>query len=427
MVTVSCILTSYNKPETIASAIESVINQTFQDWELLIMDDNSNENIVKIIQRYLDDPRIEYFNSNIQDSERYRTTRYATLINEAIPKLRGKYITYLTDDNMFLPQRFNNMVDVLKRNSKIEIVYSKQLVKWFESNGKAKYEFIRRTRGVLTKAAGIVDHCSIMHTKKIINEIYRKYGGYWDDNPIYWFNGDATFWNRLTNIKPMHPIPEVLDIALKEPNSFQRLYAYLPKTIPNGTLVRGPSTDVYIIDNQERRKITDEVFLKLNYNDNQIVKIPDPFLFKYNEGTAIDINVFLNSSLLPNQRLIKALKNQTVYYFQRNKKHLIRNEKTFKDFKFKRDQIISISDDLVNQLLDGEPIEPLSNNMTTLPDGILFDDKINYYISFNNLLHPIEKRVAIKLKLPVTDPVRIGTSFLCKFNHGEPFNWHFVY
>ena len=43
MPTVSVILTSYNKPNTVGKAIESVINQTYHDWELFIMDDHSND------------------------------------------------------------------------------------------------------------------------------------------------------------------------------------------------------------------------------------------------------------------------------------------------------------------------------------------------------------------------------------------------
>ena len=44
---VSVILTSYNKPHTIGKAIESVLDQTYQNWELFIMDDNSNEETVQ--------------------------------------------------------------------------------------------------------------------------------------------------------------------------------------------------------------------------------------------------------------------------------------------------------------------------------------------------------------------------------------------
>ncbi len=97
---ISIILTSYNKPSLINQVIESVLMQTYKEWELFIMDDNSCPETINIIKNYLDDPRIYYENSFIQDNERYKTTRYATLINKALPLTRGEYICYLTDDTM---------------------------------------------------------------------------------------------------------------------------------------------------------------------------------------------------------------------------------------------------------------------------------------------------------------------------------------
>ncbi|EIJ81320.1 maturation of the outermost layer of the spore [Bacillus methanolicus PB1] len=420
---VSVILTSYNKPKTIGNAIESVLNQTFGNWELFIMDDHSQKETVEIIKRYINDPRIHYFNSYIQDSERYKTTRYATLINEAIPKTKGKYITYLTDDNIFLPERLETMARVLNQNPDIEIVYSQQLVKTIDENGKVEREKIRKTYGVLKNPIGLVDHCSIMHTRSIADKIYKEYGSYWEDDPAYWFNGDAAFWTRLTNFKPFYPIPKTLDIALKDAQSFQRLYHHLPKNIPNGTLVRSPSSDTYIIDNQERRKIDPEVFGKLKYDVDKIVTIPDPFLFKYKEGVSVDNQVFFDYSLFPDQRLIISPNNPAVFYFQNGKKHHVKNEKAFSDFKFQWDKIVIVSDNLLNQIPSGNFIEELSMNITFLPDGVLFNCDNNFYISLNNHLHPIEKRVATKLNLPVANPVRINRNIVAKFKQGEPFKW----
>ncbi|MDE3838794.1 maturation of the outermost layer of the spore [Bacillus methanolicus] len=424
---ISIILTSYNKPDTIDIAIESVLAQFFDNWELFIMDDNSNQRTVEIIQRYLNHPKIFYFNSNIQDSERYKTTRYATLINNAIPKTKGKYITYLTDDNIFLPDRLETMARVLSKNPNIEIVYSQQLVRTIDEYGRVKRETVRKTYGVLKNPIGLVDHCSIMHTRSIADKIYKEYGNYWDDDPAYWFNGDAAFWNRLTKFKPFYPIPKTLDIALKGTQSFQRLYNHLPKIIPNGTLVKSPSSDIYIINNQERRKIHPEVFEKLKYDEDKIVAIPDPFLFKYNQGVPVDNQVFLNYALFPDQRLIKSPNHPAVYYTQRNKKHLIKNEKAFSDFKFQWDKIVIVSDNLLTQIPSGNLIDDLSMNIANLPDGVLFNCENNFYISFNNHLHPIEKRVAIKLNLPVTNPVKIDHSIFVKFKQGEPFKWQIAF
>ena len=67
---VSIILTSYNKPKYLQKAIESVIQQTHDLWELFIMDDHSNEETTAVIHKYLHDRRIQYHNSFVQPADR---------------------------------------------------------------------------------------------------------------------------------------------------------------------------------------------------------------------------------------------------------------------------------------------------------------------------------------------------------------------
>jgi spore maturation protein CgeD len=414
---ISVILTSYNKANSVGKAIESVLNQTSGNWELFIMDDNSNQETVSVINKYTKDKRIVYYNSHIQDSERFKTTRYATLINTVIPKTTGKYITYLTDDNLFLPNRFQIMVELMERFPSIEIVYSQQLIKWLDENGQVKKEMVRYTKGVLTNASEKVDHCSIMHTRSLLDKVIGEFGSYWDDNPAYWLCGDAAFWNRLTKFASFFPLPKTLDISIKSTDSFQRLYTYLPENIPDGTLIKGPNTDIFIIENQERRKIFPDVFTKLKYEINKVVNIPDPFVFKYTEGPSVEMNQ------MPNQRLIKAKDHPKVYYIQNNQKYPIKSEKVFHDYKFEFAKIIIVDEEVLTALPEGLPIEEIENT-NIIPDGVLFNLNSDFYLSIHNRLHPIDGLVANKLNLPVINPVNVGASFLAKFKKGEPISWH---
>ena len=417
---VSVILTSYNKPLTIGKAIDSVINQTHQNWELFIMDDNSNIDTVNIIKSYLTDSRIKYFNSHILDKDRYKTTRYATLINEAIPKSCGEYITYLTDDNIFLSQRLETMVNFLQSYQQIDIVYSIQLVKWLDEKTGVQCEGIRRTYANLKNPAGVVDHCSVMHTRRIAEEVFRKYGNYWDDHPDNWNHGDAVFWKRLVEFKPFYPIRKILDISWKGEESFQRLYTHMAKTIPDGTLVKGLSPDIFLIEKQVRRKLHPHTLGELKYDINRVVRIPDPFLFKYHEGAPIDHRVFEDNALFPNQRLITLSENSTFYYIQNNKKHLIPSNKVFHDYKFNIQQAVVVSSNLLDKFPNGTPFEKINDRTHILPEGILFKCNHNFYIYFNHYLHQIEEHVALKLKLPITEPVFLNPVLLTKYKQGKP-------
>ena len=419
---VSIILTSYNKPKTISKAIESVLQQTYTNWELFIMDDNSDQEIVNIINRFLSDPRIHYINSNIQNHDRYKTTRYATLINQAIPLTTGKYLTYLTDDNLYLPARLLIMVKTIEENPHIDIVYSQQMVRSYNDNSNLEKEIIRKTYGIMYNPAGLVDHCSVMHTREIANQIYNKYGNYWDDGPASWFNGDAAFWNRLVKFKPFHPISEILDIAIKEPNSFQRLYQYLPHTIPDGILIQSPSSDIYLLDGQKRRKITTDVFEKLRYNLKSVVKIPDPFLYKYEEGNIIDNRVLSNPKLFPTQRIIKSPRALEMYYIQKGKKHRI-SIRAFKDYYFNKNEIVVIEEEFINQFSNGLSILEITSAKSILPNGILFKAGIHYFLSLNFCLHPIDKKVAIKLGFSLEKSVKVSRRFISMFQKGELLTW----
>lgn len=402
-------------------AIKSVLCQTFQNWELFIMDDNSNQETIKVIKKYLDHPKIHFLNSHVKDGDRYKTTRYATLINHAIPLTKGKYLTYLTDDNIYLPNRLEEMTKFFTKFPMLDIVYSEQYVQGVDDNGKVLWKATRKAKNILTNPVGLVDHCSVMHTRRIADLVFRKFGSYWDDDPSVWQFGDAAFWKRLTAFQPFYPIPKVLDIAYKTPQSFQTLFTHLPKHLPDGTLVRALLPDVYLIDNQFRRRICSSTLSALKYKSNQIVNIPDPFLFKYKEGPPVDKDALSNPGLFPNLRLVYSSTNNQVYYIQQNKKHIVA-DKMIKEYKFDLRQAIKVDNQLLVGIPDGGTFEAVSKT-SLLPDGVLFFDGKDYYLSMKNKLHPIDEVVIIKLLLPVSDPVTIDRVFIKNFELGEPFSW----
>lgn len=191
---VSVIMTSYNKPEFIEEAVDSVVNQTFHDWELLIMDDKSGPEVYQILSKYVKDPRITLFNSHIDESERYKTARYATLINAAFPMTEGKYITYLVDDDKYYPDRLQVLTDYMEANPEHSIVYHALENIDVEGNPGG----VRGVKGILdgkteeTQAFNYVDHNAVMHVRQLFADVHG-----WYDVPGVWGGADAYFWRRL--------------------------------------------------------------------------------------------------------------------------------------------------------------------------------------------------------------------------------------
>ena len=93
---ISVITTSYNYSEYISQTIESVLAQTFSDWELIVVDDASSDNSVEIIKKYCDDKRIKLIchdkNKGLKES-----------IKTALKYAKGEWIAFVESDDSIVP------------------------------------------------------------------------------------------------------------------------------------------------------------------------------------------------------------------------------------------------------------------------------------------------------------------------------------
>jgi glycosyltransferase involved in cell wall biosynthesis len=203
---VSVILNSYNRPRRVREAIRSIQAQTYTNWELIVVDDNSNEQTQEVLKEIeTRDKRIKIIQTNVKPEDRHKTARYATCINLAIPLLKGELVTYLTDDDIYYPHRFESMVPYFQ-NQDIFVVYGKQNVIHEDGEGNILKSYTRGQVGVTKAPAGFIDHNSIMHRVSCF-----QLTGLWDDQPIYWWAGDASFFSILSNHWSFYPVPMITD------------------------------------------------------------------------------------------------------------------------------------------------------------------------------------------------------------------------
>ena len=93
----SVVIPTYNRANILGKAIESILGQTYTNWELIIVDDGSTDNTREIVTNY-DDNRIRYF---YKENEERSIAR-----NYGITKTRGDYVSFLDDDDYYLPRFF---------------------------------------------------------------------------------------------------------------------------------------------------------------------------------------------------------------------------------------------------------------------------------------------------------------------------------
>jgi glycosyltransferase involved in cell wall biosynthesis len=120
----SVVIPSYNHEKYIGKAIESVINQTLKDWELIIVDDGSKDGSVEIIKKYAEiDPRIRLFKQANHDAP--------YTINRGINLSKGKYIAILNSDDLFDPKKLEECQKYLAEGN--DFVFGK--LKIIDENG----------------------------------------------------------------------------------------------------------------------------------------------------------------------------------------------------------------------------------------------------------------------------------------------------
>lgn len=190
---VSVILTSYNKAKYLSQAIESVLNQTFKDFELLIVDDNSDDGSWEIIQKFkAQDDRVKAFKTDLDPSgHSIDMNRYTHNINLMWPKAEGDYISYLCDDDWYLPTRLERMVEFLDFNPGVFVCYGIQQIANMEGD-EVKMGPLRNSPKILYDAVCKVDHSSVMHRKECFGVV-----GGWPEEKKTWRIGDAYFWAKL--------------------------------------------------------------------------------------------------------------------------------------------------------------------------------------------------------------------------------------
>lgn len=117
MCKVSVVLPTYNGSAYIAEAIQSVLEQTYTDFELIIVNDCSTDNTLEIITEYAQkDSRIRIINNETN-------TKLPQALNIGFQSARGKYYTWTSDDNRYLPTAFEVMCRCLEENLTVGLVY----------------------------------------------------------------------------------------------------------------------------------------------------------------------------------------------------------------------------------------------------------------------------------------------------------------
>ncbi len=106
---VSIIMPSWNTARFIAESVQCVVDQTYQNWELLIVDDCSTDNTDAVVEPFLKDPRIKYFHNE-------KNLGAALTRNKALREAQGEWIAFLDSDDLWMPEKLEMQIGFMQEH-----------------------------------------------------------------------------------------------------------------------------------------------------------------------------------------------------------------------------------------------------------------------------------------------------------------------
>ncbi|MFJ6324045.1 MULTISPECIES: glycosyltransferase [unclassified Rhizobium] len=204
---VSVVIPAYNHEKYVVEAVESVLAQSYQNFELLIMDDGSTDTTPQILRRYADDPKVKLFLF-----EKNRGAAHSH--NHGILESRGEYIALLNSDDVWEPNKLAEQVAFLDAHPEIAAVFTPasfigeqsqpladhqhHLGRIFDQPNRTRHEWLRFffVRNALCHPSSLVRR-----------ECYEELGLY---DPRFGNLPDYEMWIRLCLKHEIHVMPKPL-------------------------------------------------------------------------------------------------------------------------------------------------------------------------------------------------------------------------
>jgi glycosyltransferase involved in cell wall biosynthesis len=213
--TVSVVMTAYNTEQYLALAVDSILAQTFEDFEFIVIDDGSTDRSAAILRDYAArDERIRLTSRP--------NTGVVRAANEGISLARGKYLARMDSDDISMPYRFARQVSYLEANP--EIVCVGGYFELIDECGRPLSLLRPPTTHTEIEEQALAGHGAICHpTATIRHDAMVKIGGYDEE---FTFAEDLDLWLRLAEVGQLANLPETILQYRLHDRSVSETYRY---------------------------------------------------------------------------------------------------------------------------------------------------------------------------------------------------------
>jgi len=184
---VSVIVTTYNRAHMVTETIDSILNQTFKDFELIVVDNESTDETEEVIQSFTDE-RVRYFKH--QNNGVVAVNR-----NYGVRKAEGQYVAFCDDDDLWIPEKLERQLQEFEKDSQIGLVCTNAI------NFDRRGEHGKRLRTALKDSdltfeslvwKNSIIGSSVLVKRQVIDDV-----GLMDESPEIFTAEDRELWIRV--------------------------------------------------------------------------------------------------------------------------------------------------------------------------------------------------------------------------------------
>ncbi len=193
---ITIITPAYNRGHFLDIAVQSVLAQTYENFEFIIVDDGSTDDTRERIQKYLTDPRVQYY---WQENQGQSVAR-----NLALSKRKGDFICFLDSDNAWPPDKLEKSLRIFSENPDVDIVYGDD-IKIDEQGNEISRKNMKRYSGRIVPYM-LRDNCVSMNTAMARRRCFDEKGGMREHLRVA---DDYDLWLRFSAYYKFLYVPEL--------------------------------------------------------------------------------------------------------------------------------------------------------------------------------------------------------------------------
>ncbi len=193
---VSVVIPTYNRADPLMEAVESVLKQTFQDWELIVVDDGSSDSTGARVSGLSDD-RVRWL--------RQRHRGVSSARNRGVAAARGTWIAFLDSDDLWKPRKLERQLEALEQEGIFRLCHTDEI--WIRNGQRVNQKRIHQKRG-----GWIYEDClrlCVVSPSSILlhRDVLEEFGGFDEELPVC---EDYELWLRLACRLPFLHVAEPL-------------------------------------------------------------------------------------------------------------------------------------------------------------------------------------------------------------------------